>query len=65
MHLVRVARPVPTARHPLAGLWKADYGVNGIQIVQVSYDFTGMAAKIIAVKVHTKPTGLVLPQTMF
>jgi hypothetical protein len=51
LHLVRVARPVPTQRHPLAGLWKADYGPNGIQIVQVSYDFTGTAARIVAVKV--------------
>jgi hypothetical protein len=51
LHLVRVSKPVPTARHPLCGLWKADYGQNGIQIVQVSYDFSGSAARIVAIKV--------------
>ena len=51
LHLERVLRPAPSRRHPLAGLWKADYGPGGVQIVLISYDFTGPAARIVAVKV--------------
>ncbi|KAK9916208.1 hypothetical protein WJX75_000032 [Coccomyxa subellipsoidea] len=50
-HLCHVHRPVPTARHPLQGLWKGDYGPNGVQIVQIMYDFSGSAARLIATKV--------------
>ena len=35
----------------MAGLWKADYGPGGVQIVLISYDFTGPAARIVGVKV--------------
>lgn len=51
-HLCHVHRPVPTARHPLQGLWKGDYGPNGVQIVQIMYDFSGSAARLIATKVQ-------------
>ena len=51
LHLERVLRPVPSRRHPMAGLWKADYGPGGVQIVLISYDFTGPAARIVGVKV--------------
>lgn len=51
-HLSRVQQPVPTVRHPLQGLWKGDYGPNGIQIVEVLYDFTGSAARLVATKVY-------------
>ena len=50
-HLCHVHRPVPTARHPLQGLWKGDYGPNGIQVVQIMYDFSGTAARLVATKV--------------
>ena len=39
----------------MAGLWKADYGPGGIQIVLINYDFTGPAARIAAVKVCSSP----------
>ena len=52
-HLVRVARPPPSRRHPLSGLWVADYGAaNGLQIVAVGMDFTGPEARIVAMKVR-------------
>jgi hypothetical protein len=51
LHLERVGRPAPSKRHPMAGLWKADYGPGGIQIVLITYDFTGPAARIVATKV--------------
>ena len=44
-------RPPQSKRHPMAGLWKADYGPGGIQIILVNYDFTGPAARIVAIKV--------------
>ncbi|CAL8466796.1 g6332 [Coccomyxa elongata] len=50
-HLCYVHRPMPTARHPLQGLWKGDYGPNGVQVVQIMYDFTGSAARLVATKV--------------
>lgn len=50
-HLCYVHRPMPTARHSLQGLWKGDYGPNGIQVVQIVYDFTGSAARLVATKV--------------
>ncbi len=50
-HLVRVVRPLPSRRHPLCGLWKADYGAaNGLQIVCVAMDFSGPLARIVAMK---------------
>lgn len=52
--LIRVPRPVPTAKHRLAGLWKGFYGRHGVQVVQVVYDFTGSSARIIACKVCVK-----------
>lgn len=51
LHLERVLRPAQSKRHPMAGLWKADYGPGGIQIVHITYDFTGPAARIVAIKV--------------
>ncbi|KAK9803934.1 hypothetical protein WJX72_006279 [[Myrmecia] bisecta] len=50
-HLTRVERPLPSKKHPLAGLWKGDYGVHGVQVVVVVYDFSGPAARILATKV--------------
>lgn len=51
LHLERVVRPPQSKRHPMAGLWKADYGPDGVQIILISYDFTGPAARIVAIKV--------------
>jgi len=51
MHLERIFRPTQSKRHPMAGLWKADYGPGGIQIIHVSYDFKESAARIVATKV--------------
>ena len=50
-HLRRVKVPVPSPRHPLAGLWLADYGPAGLQVLALRYDFTGKAARIVAEKV--------------
>ena len=55
LHLERVVRPPQSKRHPLAGLWKADYGFGGVQIIRITYDFTGPAARIVAIKVSTHP----------
>ena len=41
----RRAGRCPSRRHPLAGLYKADYGANGIQIVCLAMDFTGPVAR--------------------
>ena len=60
---------MPTRAHPLAGLWRADFGGPlenpnpgalggvgearelGVQVLMVSYDFSGAAARLVAVKV--------------
>ena len=66
LHLERVVRPPHSKRHPMAGLWKADYGPGGVQIILISYDFTGPAARIVAIKVavcrclHQRRCGKVL-----
>ena len=39
----------------MAGLWRANYGPGGIQIVLINYDFTGPAARIVAIKVCSTP----------
>lgn len=49
---MRVPRQPPSRRHPLTGLYKADYGANGIQIVSLAYDFAGPVARIVASKVR-------------
>ncbi|CAL5227398.1 g10353 [Coccomyxa viridis] len=51
LHLERVVRPLKSKRHPMAGLWKADYGLGGVQIILINYDFSGPAARIVAIKV--------------
>ena len=54
---MRVVRPLPSKRHALSGLWKADYGAaNGIQIVCVGMDFSGPVARIVAMKVTHHPS---------
>lgn len=45
--MTRVERPSPTARHPLAGLWRST-GMLHTSIMSVRYDFTGAAARIVA-----------------
>ena len=50
-HLTRVERPLPSARHPLAGLWKGHCGRHGVQVMALTYDFSGPAARIVATKV--------------
>ena len=55
-HLSRVDRPVPSAKHPLAGLWKGHCGRHGVQVMVVTYDFSGPAARIVATKArHISP----------
>ncbi len=54
-HLSRVDRPVPSAKHPLAGLWKGHCGRHGVQLMVVTYDFSGPAARIVATKACRKP----------
>ena len=56
LHLERVVRPLKSKRHPMAGLWKADYGPGGVQIILVNYDFSGPAARIVAIKVPSTAT---------
>ncbi len=51
-HLSRVDRPVPSLKHPLAGLWKGHCGRHGVQVMVVTYDFSGPAARIVATKVQ-------------
>lgn len=54
-HLLRVQRPLPSQKHPLAGLWRGSWrrGLwHGVSIVQVVYDFTGPAARILATQVR-------------
>jgi len=54
-HLLRVHRPLPSRKHPLAGLWRGSWrrGLwHGVSIVQVVYDFTGPAARILATQVR-------------
>lgn len=50
-HLRRVVPPVPSARHPFAGMWLAECGGAGLQIFTMRYDFSGRAARIVAEKV--------------
>lgn len=51
LHLRRVDEPPqPSARHPLAGLWAADYGPLGVQLLCLRYDFRGRAAQLHATK---------------
>jgi hypothetical protein len=50
-HLKRVQQPVPTAKHPLAGLWAAECGGPGVEVLRLQYDFSGASARIIATKV--------------
>eukprot|EP00884_Botryococcus_braunii_P003579 jgi/Botrbrau1/13221/Bobra.9_1s0010.2 len=50
--LIRVDRAVPSKRHSLSGLWKGKYGgETPIQVIHITYDFTGPCAKIHALKV--------------
>ena len=54
-HLRRVDHPLPsTRRHPLAGMWIGDYHhtIGGVmQVLQLSYDFKGHAARVVAHKI--------------
>ncbi|KAK9821708.1 hypothetical protein WJX81_000110 [Elliptochloris bilobata] len=60
-HLTRVPVPAPTRAHPLAGLWVADFSAavdppddlreSGVQVLALTYDFSGVAARLVAVKV--------------
>lgn len=50
-HLRRVHQPVPTAKHPLAGLWAMESGGGSMEILRVVYDFSGSSARIVATKV--------------
>lgn len=51
-HLKRVppAAP-PSGKHPHSGLWAADYGAQGLEVLQLHYDFKGKAASLHATKV--------------
>lgn len=54
--LIRVQRAVPSKTHSLAGLWKGQYGgETPIQVVQITYDFSGPSAKVLALKVCLQP----------
>ena len=51
-HLKRLPQlPVPSAKHPHSGLWVADYGPQGLELLQLEYDFRGRAAQLRGVKV--------------
>lgn len=54
-HLVRVPRPRPSRKHPLAGLWRGRWQAGwerGVSVIQVAYDFSGSAARIVATQVN-------------
>lgn len=52
-HLERVPVPVPSRKHPLVGLWRADCGpAHTVQILRLVMDFSGQrAARMLAFKV--------------
>ncbi|GAB4820422.1 hypothetical protein N2152v2_007468 [Parachlorella kessleri] len=50
-HLKRVQQPLPTPKHPLAGLWAAECGGPSVEILRVHYDFSEACARVIATKV--------------
>ena len=52
--LTRVDMPVPTQRHPLAGLWRST-GLLQTCIMTVRYDFSHQAAGIVATQVRHAP----------
>ena len=48
-HLERVVGPLPSSRHPLVGLWLADFGpAHGVQVLKICMDFTRSAARLLA-----------------
>jgi hypothetical protein len=50
--LTHVDRAIPSRRHSLSGLWKGGYGgETPVQVVQITYDFSGPSAKVRAMKV--------------
>lgn len=54
-HMLRVQQPIPSKKHPLAGLW---HGIDPNAqppvaiVVSLAYDFTGGAARIVATPVR-------------
>ena len=48
--LMRVEKPIPTQRHPLAGLWRST-GMLHTCIMTVRYDFSHRAACVVATQV--------------
>lgn len=49
--LTRVEMPIPTQRHPLAGIWRSTGMHAHTCIMDVRYDFTTRAATIAATQV--------------
>ena len=49
--LTRVEMPIPTQRHPLAGIWRSTGMHAHTCIMDVRYDFTSRAATIAATQV--------------
>lgn len=50
-HLRRVPELRPSSKHPYCGCWAADYGPQGLEVLQLHYDFKGRAAQLHATKV--------------
>ncbi|KAL4458168.1 hypothetical protein ABPG75_013033 [Micractinium tetrahymenae] len=50
-HLKRVPELRPSGKHPYCDCWAADYGPQGLEILQLRYDFKGKAAQLRADKV--------------
>lgn len=43
--------PRPSRQHSLAGLWHGVYGIHGLEVVTLGYDFSGRSARIVCTKV--------------
>ena len=48
--LTRVEKPLPTQRHPLAGIWRST-GMLHTCIMTVRYDFSSRAAAVVGTQV--------------
>ncbi|KAL4435020.1 hypothetical protein ABPG77_003845 [Micractinium sp. CCAP 211/92] len=49
-HLKRVPELCPSSKHPYRGCWAADYGPQGLEVLQLTYDFKGKTAQLRADK---------------
>lgn len=58
-HLQRIHVPIPSKRHPLAGLWVADLDDGIFEVLSLSYNFRSSVASIVAQKLQGR--GCLMP----